>query len=240
MIEIQNLAERAEIRLYGDIGKDFWGEGNSAEDFVRQIGELSPKPLDIRIDSCGGDVYEAFAICSAIQRYEGETCAYIDGLAASAASYIAVVCDRVVMNDYAFLMIHNAWTVASGNADYLEKTVARLRCIDETLAAIYEKRSDFSLDEIKQLMAEETWLTADDAMVHGFCQEVIVTEERIAACIDVNAAQRFSHLPEAVSIRDEKKAISHTTNNLEEKVEEPEASFLVVDGRVYRKDAENA
>ena len=241
MFEIRNLADSAEILLYGDIGEDFWGDGNSAETFVSQLNELSPKPLDIRIDSCGGDVYEAFAMCSAIQRYEGFTTAYIDGLAASAASYIAVVCDQVVMNDYAFLMIHNAWTMTAGNADYLEQTASRLRCIDQTIAAIYEKRSDFDNDTIREMMAAETWLSADEAMIHGFCQEVLVTEERMAAHVDSGTAARFRHLPASVSIKDEAEdeAISHTPNTIDEKVEEPVASYLVIDGKAYRKDSEN-
>lgn len=241
MLEIRNQVDHAEILLYGDIGADFWGEGNTAEDFVSQLNELSPKPLDIRIDSCGGDVYEAFAMCSAIQRYEGETTAYIDGLAASAASYIAVVCDRVVMNDYAFLMIHNAWTFAMGNADDLEKAVSRLRCIDQTIASIYEKRSDYTIDEIEQLMNDETWITADEALIHGLCQEVLETEERIAAHISADIAARYRNIPDGVLVqnKDEDNAISHTQNTIEKKVEEPVASYLVIDGQLHRKDTEN-
>ena len=242
MIEIRNEAERAEILLYGDIGEDMWGEGNRADDFAGQLSELSPKPLDIRIDSCGGDVYEAFAMCSAIQRYEGETTAYIDGLAASAASYIAVVCDRVVMNDYAFLMIHNAWTVTAGNADHLEQTAHRLRCIDRTIGAIYEKRSDFSEDEIRQMMDAETWLTADECLAHGFCQTVYETEERMAAHIDPDAAAKFRHVPTSVEVRGEAEEppISHSENTMDEKVEEPVASYLVIDGQLIERGTENA
>lgn len=242
MLEIRNEAERAEILLYGDIGQDMWGEGNSAEDFAGMLNSLSPKPLDIRIDSCGGDVYEAFAMCSAIQRYEGETCAYIDGLAASAASYIAVVCDRVVMNDYAFLMIHNAWTMTAGNADYLEQAAHRLRCIDNTIAAIYAKRSDYSEDEIHRMMDAETWLTADDCLTHGFAQTVYETEERMAAHIDPQTAARFRDIPKAISIRNEaeEESISHTPNTMDEKVEEPTASYLVIDGQLLRKGTQDA
>ena len=69
----------------------------------------------MRIDSPGGDVYEGFAIASAIQRYEGETHAYIDGMAASAASYVALMADKVTMNDYSMFMIHNAWGLCIGN-----------------------------------------------------------------------------------------------------------------------------
>lgn len=237
MFQIKDKVDHAEVYIYGEIGKSWWNEdATSAEDFATKLNELTPKPLDIRIDSGGGDVYEAFAICSAIQRYEGDTTAYIDGLAASAASYIAVVCDRVVMNDYAFLMIHNAWTYCSGNADYLESCVARLRQIDETLAAIYEKRSTYTLDEIKNLMNEETWFTADEALEHGLAQEVVVTKERMAACLDSETAKHYRNVPDAISV---KSAISHPVNKLDEKVEEPKASYLVIDGRIFRKEAKS-
>lgn len=248
MFQIRNLADRAEVLLYGCIGKDFWGDGNSADDFVNKLNELSPKPLDIRIDSGGGDVYEAFAICSAIQRYEGETTAYIDGIAASAASYIAVVCDRVVMNDYAFLMIHNAWTMCAGNADYLESCIARLRQIDETIADIYVKRSDYSLEEIKGLMAAETWFSADEALAHNLAQEVVETEERMAACLDSTTASHYNNVPLSICVKDaaeiEKSVTSHQPSSIEAKVDEPaqepEATYLVFDGKIFRKEEENA
>lgn len=246
MFEIRNEGERAEIYLYGIIGVDFWGDGNSAEDFSKQLNELSPKPLDIRIDSGGGDVYEAFAMCSAIQRYEGETVAYIDGLAASAASYIAVVCDRVVMNDYAFLMIHNAWTCCSGNADYLEECIARLRNIDDTIAKIYEKRTAYTLDEIKNLMKAETWFSAESALETGFAQEVVTTEERMAACITSDIAENYKNMPAEIdvikdSLEPDNQITSHPVSNLDTEENEPEqeASYLLLNGLMFRKEPEN-
>ena len=91
MFKVKNEASRAVLYIYGTIGEDFWDEedSNRAKAFAKTLDELNPKPLDIRIDSAGGDVYEGFAIASAIQRYEGETHVYIDGMAASAASYIS-------------------------------------------------------------------------------------------------------------------------------------------------------
>ena len=166
---------RATVYLYGTIGADWWDEAssNTAKDFAQTLAALDPKPLDIRIDSSGGDVYEGFAIASAIQRYGGETVAHIDGLAASAASYIAEVCERVEMNDYAQIMIHKAWTVASGNADDLLAMVGRLEAIDDNIAGIIAKRSGMDLAEVRKAMRAETWYSAADALEHGLCDEVI-------------------------------------------------------------------
>ncbi len=200
MFKISNQGERAEVYLYGTIGDDFWGDGNSAKEFASQLNELSPKPLDIRIDSGGGDVYEAFAICSAIQRYEGETTAYVDGIAASAAIYIAVVCDKVIMNDYAWLMAHNAWCYTCGNANELAQVIERLNQIDATIRDIIAKRSGMTAEEVSDYMEQETWFSAEDAVEKGLCQEVVETEERMAACITQELASKYRNVPRGVAI----------------------------------------
>lgn len=237
MYKFENLAERAEVYLYGYIGDDFWGDGNSAMGFAKQLEEVSPKPVDIHIDSGGGDAFEGFAMCSAIQRYEGETTAYIDGLAASAASYVAVVCDKVVMNDYAFIMIHNASSYGYGNAEYLMKLCDRLRSVDDTLVGIYESRTSLSEEEIREYMAAETWFNASDALDAGFCSEVIETEERMAACIDQETARHYANVPAAVSVRD-KKAPSHPLPIIPKKVldQNKAVEYRVLDGKLYRKE----
>lgn len=242
MFEIRNEAEEAEILLYDFIGEstDFWtGEksGISAQTFKEALDEVSPKNVSLRIDSSGGDVFDAFAMCSAIQRYPGKVTAYIDGLAASAASYIAVVCDDVVMNDYAYLMIHCASSYGRGNARDFEDIAARLRNIDANLAAIYQKRSNLTIEQVLDYMADETWFTAADAKECGLCTEVVETEERMAACIDPVLAQGYRHVPEAVNVRSEagKSHAPHTVT--EEAVKE--AAYTVLDGKVYRKEVQN-
>ena len=205
MFAFKDEATRATLYIYGTIGADFWDEddSNRAKDFAKTLDELSPKPLDIRIDSAGGDVYEGFAIASAIQRYEGETHVYIDGMAASAASYIALMADYVTMNDYAVLMIHNAWTVTAGNRHELLDMAARLESLDATIAGVIAARSALTLEEVREAMDAETWYTADDALAAGMVNEVIETEQRIAASIDRSMAAHFLNIPETVQIADE-------------------------------------
>ena len=242
MFEIRNEAETAEIVLYDQIGEstNFWtGEkkGISATAFKAALDEVSPKPVDLHIDSSGGDVFDAFAMCAAIQRYPGKVTAYIDGLAASAASYIAVVCDDVVMNDYAYLMIHCASSYGRGNARELEDVAARLRNIDANLAAIYQKRSNLTLDEVLDYMADETWFTASQAKECGLCTEVVETEERMAACIDPAIANSYAHVPEGIAIR-QVEAKSHAPHTITAEAVE-KAAFTLLDGRIYRKEGQN-
>jgi ATP-dependent Clp protease protease subunit len=242
MFEVRNEAERVEVLLYDEVGErtDWWsGEkhGVSATAFKKMLDEASPKPIDLHIDSPGGDVFDAFAMCSAIQRYPGEVKAYVDGLAASAASYVAVVCDEVVMNDYAYLMIHCASSYARGNARDLEDIAARLRNIDANLAAIYQKRSNLSIQQVLDYMADETWFTAAEAKECGLCTEVAETEERMAACIDPSFADRFRHIPEGVAVRrpeDSSEGKSHAPHTITEEAVK-EAAYTVLDGRVYSR-----
>lgn len=268
MFQVKNEAGRATVYIYGTIGEDWWSpeDENRAKEFSQTLDELSPKPLDIRIDSTGGDVYEGFAIASAIQRYEGDTHAYIDGIAASAASYIALMADRVTMNDYAMIMIHNAWCLTIGNRDDLRETADRLEALDSTIAGIIAARSVLDVDAVKEAMRAETWYTGDDALAAGMCDEVIVTEQRIAASLDMDVAKHFRNVPE--QLRRDKAAegpepgpdqqpdglqqpaaeapepvpdahedgTSHTVSNLGDNEAKDAAGAILLGNRVYRKE----
>lgn len=246
-VKITDHADKAEVYLYGTIGQGWWGEGNSAKEFSERLGELSPKPLDVRIDSCGGDVYEAFAIASIIQRYEGETTAYVDGIAASAASYIAVVCDRVAMSEFAFFMIHNSWCYACGNAKELASVIARLDQIDASIREIIANRSGMSREQVAAYMDGETWFSAEEALENGLCQEVIETEERMAACIPRELAAMYLHVPCGVAVEAPRArplesrtesacagggATSHAVSNIDGSSKEAEGAAS--DGKTYR------
>ena len=259
--ENESQAERATVYIYGTIGEDWWSpeDENRAKEFAQTLDSLAPKPIDIRIDSAGGDVYEGFAIASAIQRYEGDTCVYIDGMAASAASYIALMADRVVMNDFAMLMIHNAWTMARGNRADLLKVVDQLEGIDATIAGIISARSILSVDEVRAAMDAETWYTGDMALEAGMCDEVIETGRRMAASINKRIADRFSRIPECVTVLEDsfaafqetaesageapagtgEEGASHTESTLVDNEAKVADGAILLGNRVYRKETEH-
>lgn len=214
MFRIKNEAEKATVYLYGTIGSDFWSseESNTAKNFAKELDGLKGKPVDIRIDSLGGDVYEGFAIASAIQRYKGETTAHIDGIAASAASYIAMMADKVVMSSFAQLMIHDAWTYAQGNAQELADVVAQLAALDSTIAGIISARSGMEL--------------ADEALELGLVDEKVATEKRVADALDRTLMGRFKHAP-ADAIEK-----SHAVDT----VARSEEAFVLLGNHVYRKE----
>lgn len=252
MFKINDAAERATVYIYGTIGDD-WNEddANRAREFAQTLDALSPKPVDIRIDSPGGDVYEGFAIASAIQRYEGETHAFVDGMAASAASYVAMMADRVTMNDYSMIMIHNAWGICIGNRDEMRDMADRLEQIDGTIAGVIAARSALDIDEVKAAMTAETWYRGDDALQAGMCDEVIVTEQRIAASIDRGIAERYHNIPEEVSVEDAAAALaqegeeteeapdceaSHGGSNLHDNEAKDAAGAILLGNRIYWKE----
>ena len=244
MFKIKDEAERATVYIYGVIG-DSWDEeeANRAKEFSRTLDSLSPKPLDIRIDSPGGDVFEGYAIASAIGRYEGDTHAYIDGVAASAASYIAVMADRVTMNDFSAFMIHNAWGLVVGNRHDMRAMADEMEGIDDSIARIISARTGMELDAVKEAMDSETWYFGDDALANGFCDEVIVTERRIAAHIGSEIAARFKNIPEGVVVADEaaSEPTSEPTSEPAQEASENDASHAlptISDNEV--KDAEGA
>lgn len=244
MFKVKNEGERATVYIYGTIGEDAWSpeDSNRAKQFSQTLAELSPKPLDIRIDSTGGDVYEGFAIASAIQRYEGFTHAYIDGVAASAASYIALMADKVTMNDYAMIMIHDAWTISIGNRHELRDTADRLDAIDGTIARIIAARSVMELDEVTAAMDAESWFTGDDALKVGMCDEVIETGERIAASLDMAVASHFRSIPECLAEHPEEpepmpdEGASNAAATIGDNEAKDAEGAILLGNRIYRKE----
>ncbi|MDA3937185.1 MAG: Clp protease ClpP [Actinomycetota bacterium] len=189
------------IYLYGTIGQDWWGEGNSALDFAKELDELGGRDIELHINSGGGDVFEGYAIYSAIKRYSGKVTSYNDGLAASAASFIALAADEYVVAEASFTMIHKAWTFALGNSIELADVIGKLEAIDEQLVGIYYRNSDKDADEIRDAMAAETWLTAEQAVEWGFASGI---DEglKAAASISPDLAKQYAHVPDSVAIVD--------------------------------------
>lgn len=141
---------------------------------VREILESNgnAKALDIYVNSNGGDVFEAYAMASMIQRFAGYKTCYIDGMAASAASLIPMVCDKVVMASYASILIHNMWTVACGNAKELRETADMLDDLMKSNRQLYLSRFNAGEEKLIELMDAETWLSAEEAKAYGLVDEI--------------------------------------------------------------------
>ncbi|MFS2007962.1 head maturation protease, ClpP-related [Duganella sp. CT11-25] len=160
--------EDATLYLY-DIIDPYWGV--SAVQFNKALAGMAGKKVTLRVNSPGGDVFDGRAMAAAIAQH-GDVHAIIEGLAASAATYVTVACASVAIAPGSFYMIHNAWTMAYGNKDDLVKTAALLTKIDDSIIDDYEKKTGKTRDEIAAWMNAETWFSADEAVANGFADKV--------------------------------------------------------------------
>lgn len=170
----------ADIYIYDIIGEDWWsGEGMSGKKFRKTLADLgSPKEVNVYIDSPGGNVFDGLNIYNQMKRHKAQFNIFVDGMAASAASIVAMAGDKITMAQNTFMMIHNAWSVAIGNADDMRKVADELDKISGELADTYVSRTGQDRTRINDMMAAETWLTASEAVDMGFADEI---EENKAA-----------------------------------------------------------
>ena len=168
---VENSAEEAHIYLYDSIGKGWFG-GIGSKDIIDTLAQIEQKSVHMHINSPGGDVFEGLAIANAMRDSDHRITVHIDALAASIASVIAIAGDYVRMADNAFMMIHDPFTFAAGNAGDFRKTADLLDKVKGTLANEYVKRSSMPMDEVSQLMADETWFTATEAKAKGLIDAI--------------------------------------------------------------------
>lgn len=165
--------DSAEIYLYDVIGEDFWtGAGITADMFLNAVESIKADTIHLRIDSPGGDVFAARNIVSAMRRSNVRFVAHIDSLAASAASVIAVAADEVLIARGAMMMIHNAWTIATGDHQKMQSTAELLKKIDGTIIADYAEKTGMDKADISALMNAVTWMTDDETVQKGFADAV--------------------------------------------------------------------
>ena len=187
----------AEVAIYDEIG----AYGVSAKGFLAELGALpNAAPIDLRLNSPGGSVFDAVAIHNALKRHEGTVTVWIDGIAASAASYVAMAGDEIVMPENAFLMIHDPAGLVMGTAEDMRAMAEALDKVKGSLLRGYAARSGKPEEEISALMAAETWFDAQDALDLGLATR-LAEPVRMAATFDI---ARFRNAPpelvEAVEI----------------------------------------
>jgi ATP-dependent Clp endopeptidase proteolytic subunit ClpP len=185
---IRARASSAEVLIYDEIG----AYGVTAKGFLAELGAIpNDAALDLRLNSPGGSVFDAVAIFNALKRHAGEITVWIDGIAASAASYIAMAGDSVVMPQNAFLMIHDPSGLVMGTAEDMRSTAEALDKVKGSLIQGYAAKSGKPDAEIAALMAAETWLDAQEALALGLIDR-IAEPVKLAASFDI---ARFRNAP---------------------------------------------
>lgn len=201
-IDIKNATpDQADILIYGEIGGGWFSDPEetvTAKGFAADLKALGKvKNLNIYINSPGGAVFEGQAIYSQLKRHTAHKTVHIDGLAASIASVIAMAGDTVIMPDNALMMIHRACGICVGDAGDLRKVADALEKAEAGIIAAYAQKTGKPFDELLALMAEETWMTAADALALGFADQAAPAIP-MTACATPEALARFKHPPAAL------------------------------------------
>jgi ATP-dependent protease ClpP protease subunit len=170
--EITNAADKkrtAKIRIYDEIG--WWG--TSARTFAQELDDLDVDEIDLRLNSPGGNAWDGLAIYNSLRAHPATVTVTVDGMAASAASYIAMAGDKVLMNRGSQMMIHDASGIVIGNASDMEKYAIALNKLSDSIASVYAARAGGSTAEWRDVMREEAWYKADEAVAAGLADEVV-------------------------------------------------------------------
>ena len=163
----------ANINIYGDITSWEWHESDvSNYTLSKEIEALDVDTINVYINSYGGEVAEGLAIYNNLKRHKAKIKTYCDGFACSAASVIFMAGDERVMSTASLLMIHNAWTYTSGNANDLRKQADDLDTITQASINVYLQDVNISEEELRQLLDNETWLTPQEAFEKGFATTI--------------------------------------------------------------------
>lgn len=196
---IINKHDRAEIWIYEQIGEDFWsGDGITAKSFQKELAGVKASQIDLHINSPGGEVFDGLTIFNLLKQHPANVTTYIDGLAASIASVIALAGNKVVMAENALFMMHNPYGATVGNADEMRKMADTLDKVSGSISLAYIEKSGKDADEIKSLMDSETWMSAYEALEYGFVDE-ISEQMDMAACAKFIPAMinaKFKNIPE--------------------------------------------
>jgi len=213
----------ASINIYGDITSWAWEELGemSAVNLSKQLETMGDvEQINVYINSYGGEVAEGLVIYNALKRHKAKVTTYCDGFACSIASVIFMAGDERIMNEASLLMIHNAWTYASGNAAELRKQADDLEKITQASVEAYKAHSSLSEEEIKNLMDNETWILPEEALSYGFATKIDKTEKEKAS---QNAFMKLFEIIKAYQAEEPETSDDEETDEPEEpETEEPD------------------
>jgi ATP-dependent protease ClpP protease subunit len=211
---MQAQGDSAEILIYEEIGDSFWGGGVNPKQFAADLKALGDvKTLNVRLNSPGGDVFDGVTIYNQLAQHPAAVNVYIDGLAASIASVIAMAGEKICIADNAMMMIHNAWAGTVGDANDMRKMADILDKVNTNVAGTYSKRSGQSNSAVLKLMANETWMTGQEAVDEGFADEIMQSSKSDSASARFDLSH-FKNAPKSATERFAQQAQAVATSEL--------------------------
>jgi ATP-dependent Clp protease protease subunit len=165
------------ITMFDVIGEDYWtGGGVTAKKVASQLRAITG-PVEVQINSPGGDMFEGFAIYNVLREHPHDVTVKVMGMAASAASIITMAGDTVEIGAASFLMIHNCWVLAMGNRHDMRETADFLEPFDGAMVEVYATRSDQSAEDIAKWMDAETFMSGSQAIERGFADALLAADK---------------------------------------------------------------
>jgi len=195
--------QSAEILIYEDVGEGWFG-GISAKAFAKELKSLGTvKTIDVRINSYGGDVFEGLAMYQQLIAHPAVVTTHVDGVAASIASIIAMAGKEIRIAEAGWMMIHDAWGMAVGSAPEMRRQADLLDSVTAQLAGVYSARIGMKQEDVRALMADETWLSASDAIAKGFATAMA---ENVRMAASAAPPDRFKFRRAPVALTDDSSA----------------------------------
>ena len=208
----------AQIDIFGDIVSEKWFDeetsATSFRDALKELGDVST--INLSINSGGGSVFDGIAIYNMLKSHKATVNVYVEGLAASIASVIAMSGDTITMRSGSMMMVHMPWTLSQGNAEEMRKTADTLEKTGDSIVDIYSERTGISSDDIRNIMNDETWLSAEEAVEQGWATK-LDKKEAVMNSVPKEILGRFSNVPKNVLERVEKKTLSQDRLDLIER-----------------------
>lgn len=208
----------AQIDIFGDIVSEKWFDeetsATSFRDALKELGDVST--INLSINSGGGSVFDGIAIYNMLKTHKATVNVYVEGLAASIASVIAMAGDTITMRSGSMMMVHMPWTLSQGNAEEMRKTADTLEKTGDSIVDIYSERTGISSDDIRNIMNAETWLSAEEAVEQGWATK-LDKKEAVMNSVPKEILGRFSNVPKNVLDRVEKKTLSQDRLDLIER-----------------------
>lgn len=208
------MTKKIEVKgqVVDDMTGDWYALFGMASTYPKQVNKIlndgdANEDVEVDIASPGGDVFSASEIYTALKNYQGNITVNVQGMAASAASVIAMAGDKVRMSPTAQMMIHKAWTIVQGNSDDLSHAANVMSKTDQSISNAYQQKTGKSQDELLDLMKNETWMTAKDAVNLGFADEIMFKDKE-----DLQIANSALPLPNKEKIKQLMALISKQNN----------------------------
>ncbi|HIW90006.1 MAG TPA: Clp protease ClpP [Candidatus Ligilactobacillus excrementipullorum] len=228
----QKVKTEADLYIDGEIVTDEWYDSDTSaagfRDGLKEIGDVAT--INLHVNSPGGSVFEGIAIYNMLKQNKATVNVYVDGLAASIASVIAMSGDTIFMPKNAMMMIHNPYMVALGNATELRKQADSLDQVTKSSVVTYLDKAGNKLDEekLKELMDAETWLTAQESVNYGLADEILDANQA-AASISPNIAEKYKNVPKQIIAATSKPTVDKKWREKEKRQAEQRLQLVKVD-----------